>query len=330
MPRAKAKTSPSRTRRRPAAAARLTTLLRRTALGLVTATALSTQLGSCSPWPALAPVLGSSLPSLASLKASLYAPLKALLPALPLSFSLPSLPSLPWPAPATDSARTQPGPQLFADCPQHFPQGIAPAVAPAPRQRALCYDAFAVLHYGETRTPLFVAERLNRASIEAAQGEQRTNRFFADARLPRSERAELSDYKGSGYARGHMAPAGNMPNATAMAQSFSLANMVPQDQKQNSGPWSKIEQDTRRYAARAQGDVFVITGPVFGPASPTVGANQVRVPTHLFKLVYDATTHQAWAHWQPNTPDARVSPPISYRELERRTGLSLLPGVRVR
>ena len=115
-----------------------------------------------------------------------------------------------------------------------------------------------------------------------------------------------------------------------MAQSFSLANMVPQDQRQNSGPWSKIEQDTRRYAARAKGDVFVITGPVFGPGSIAVGANQVRVPTHLFKLVHDATTQKAWAHWPPNAPDARVSPPSSYRELEQRTGLSLLPGVRVR
>ena len=62
---------------------------------------------------------------------------------------------------------------------------------------------------------------------------------------------------------------------------------------------------------------------------PSGGANQVRVPTHLFKLVYDAATHKAWAHWQPNAPDARVSPPISYRELEQRIGLALLPGLRV-
>lgn len=346
MPKAKPKTkspkaSRSRARRRPATG-RLATRLRRAALALVTAGALSTQLASCAPSWARLPAPFDGLASVVSL-----APFKAWLPSLSQLPSLPSLRSLAWP-PSLPSFSWPPSwPPLkpgtakpsvpsqaqadarFADCPQHFPQGIAPAVAPAPQQRALCYDAFAVLHQGDTRTPLFVAERINRQSIEAAKGEQRTNRFFADARLPRSERAELSDYKGSGYARGHMAPAGNMPNATAMAQSFSLANMVPQDQRQNSGPWSKIEQDTRRYAERAQGDVFVITGPVFGPDSTTVGANQVRVPTHLFKLVYDATTQKAWVHWQPNAPDARVSAPISYHELERRTGMALLPGVRV-
>ena len=311
----------SRARRIPTAS-RLLSKLRRTALWLITASALSTQVIRCDTlptWDTLASASGlSSLPSLPSLSSLLA------------RFSLPSFPSLP-----SLTAPSKAGPAgaavtRFAECPEHFPGGIAPAIAKAPHQRELCYDAFAVLHYGATRTPLFVAERLSPQSVEAAKGEQRTNKFFADARLPRSERAELSDYKGSGYARGHMAPAGNMPNATAMAQSFSLANMVPQNQKQNSGPWSKIEQDTRRYAARAQGDVFVITGPVFDANSPTVGPNQVRVPSYLFKLVYDATTHKAWAHWQPNAPDARVSPPISYRELERRIGMALLPGVKVR
>ena len=223
---------------------------------------------------------------------------------------------------------SSPVPTHFSDCRQFFAGGVSPTVQKAPTQRELCYEAFAVLHSGQSKTPVFVAQRLNRASIEDA-GEKRTNKFFADARLPRSERAELSDYKGSGYARGHMAPAGDMPSPTAMAQSFSLANMVPQNASQNSGAWAKIEQDTRRYVLRAKGDVFVITGPVFGPDSQVIGANRVRVPTHLFKLVYDASTGKAWAHWQPNSEEARAGRPISYEELEQRIKMGLLPGVKL-
>ncbi|UJB66464.1 DNA/RNA non-specific endonuclease [Acidovorax sp. YS12] len=169
-----------------------------------------------------------------------------------------------------------------------------------------------------------MAQRLNRRLLEDAD-EKRADRFFADARLPRDERAELEDYKGSGYSRGHMAPAGDMPTPSAMAQSFSLANVVPQNIQHNSGAWAKIEQDTRRYALRAQGDVYVITGPVSTRESESIGPHSVKVPTYLFKLVYDATTGRAWAHWQANREGERVSRPISYAELVRRTGIEFLP-----
>ena len=227
----------------------------------------------------------------------------------------PSAPALP--------AGQQAQSTRFAACPQFFARGIAPALPAAPKQRELCYEAFAILHSGETRTPVFVAEKLNRQAILDAD-EKRGDKFFGDARLPRAERAELTDYKGSGYARGHMAPAGDMPTPAAMAQSFSLANMVPQSMKQNSGPWAKIEKDTRHYASRAKGDVFVITGPVFEPGAATIGPNQVHVPSYLFKLVYDAQTGRAWAHWQANADTTKAGPPISYAELVRRTGVNFL------
>ena len=214
-------------------------------------------------------------------------------------------------------------PTRFAQCPQFFANGQPPQVPDQPALRELCYEAFAVLHSGSTRTPVYVAQRLNRRLIEDAD-EKRANRFFADARLPRDERAELEDYKGSGYSRGHMAPAGDMPTPSAMAQSFSLANMVPQNIQHNSGAWAKIEQDTRRYALRAQGDVYVITGPVFTRESERIGPHGVKVPAYLYKLVYDATTGRAWAHWQANREGERVSRPISYAELVQRTGMEFL------
>jgi endonuclease G len=219
----------------------------------------------------------------------------------------------------------------FQACPQFFVGGASPRIPNAQHlmPRALCYDAFAVLHSGVTKTPVFVAERLNRAHLDDAKGEKRTNKFFADARLPMAERAQLDDYKRSGWSRGHMAPAADMPTAQAMAQSFSLANMVPQAPINNQKPWAGIEKATRQYVMRATGDVYVITGPVFDGSAERIGRG-VWVPTHLYKLVHDATTGRTWAHWIENTDEARAARPISYAELVRRTGIEFLPGVLIR
>jgi endonuclease G len=228
-------------------------------------------------------------------------------------------------------AQTSQAAEDFAACPQFFANAKPPVVAPRPTNRALCYDAFAILHSGESKTPVFVAEKLNRASLADAH-EKRTNKFFADARLRAAERAALEDYKDSGYDRGHMAPAGDIPTAQAMAQSFSLANMVPQAPEHNRGVWAKsIEKATRNYAKRAAGDVFVITGPVYVSSiaqSPGIGAGQVRVPKYLFKLVYDQKQNRAWAYWLENSDATRASKPISYAELVKRTKVDFLPGVR--
>ena len=212
----------------------------------------------------------------------------------------------------------------FADCPQFFP-GKPPTVTKPGKLREVCLNEFAVLHSGETKTPVFVAQRLNAATLEQGQNLKRSNRFYPEARLPRAERAELSDYKGSGYSRGHMAPAGDMGTPEGKAQSFSLANIVPQDAKHNGGPWSKIEQDTRAYVRRAKGDVFVITGPIYEGTEESIGENKVRVPSHIFKLVFDPNTGKSLVHWQANAPETRVTPPITYTEFVSKTGLRLLP-----
>ena len=81
-----------------------------------------------------------------------------------------------------------------------------------------------------------VAERLTRASVEAARRTPRENRFHPDTRLPPGNRAELADYARSGLDRGHMAPPGDTPTDAAQEQSFTLANMIPQAPALNRGP----------------------------------------------------------------------------------------------
>jgi endonuclease G len=216
----------------------------------------------------------------------------------------------------------------FAECRQFFANNTPPDIQHQEelQPRALCFSSFAVLHSGKSHTPIYVAERLTKQALIASQDIPRSNQYFEEARLPEAERSLLDDYRDSGYDRGHMAPAGDMGTIEAKAQSFSLANMVPQNPVNNQNAWRKIEADTRKYVMRAEGDVFVITGPVFDGKPLTIGDSEVRVPQHLFKLVYDPSTGRSWVHWQDNTAEARAGKPISYEELVKRTGVEFLPG----
>ena len=106
------------------------------------------------------------------------------------------------------AASAQAAAPLFNACLDFFPNRTPPVIAEAPEwlARDLCFDAFAVLHSGTRKTPIFAVERLSPDTLDDARDEIRTNRFFADARLRSAERATLADYKGSGFDRGHMAP----------------------------------------------------------------------------------------------------------------------------
>lgn len=233
------------------------------------------------------------------------------------------------PAPPKGQAGKQPSASdSFAQCaeqlPASAPLGLA-SVGTSWMPVALCSDGFAVLYSGLSKTPIVTIERLNRNRLQHAAGQERTDRFYADARLRSAYKADLSDYQGSGYDRGHMAAAANQSTETGMAQSFALSNMVPQDPTNNRKIWSKLEGDVRKYAKRANGNVFVYTGPLFESGAHTIGRNQVWVPSHLYKLVYDEQQQRAWAWVLPNDANATLGPPMSYGRFVERTGRNFLP-----
>ncbi len=98
-----------------------------------------------------------------------------------------------------------------------------------PKTKELCYSAFAIMHSGISRTPLWSAEHLTKERLRHKS--KRTNDFHPDDQLSSDERSELADYARSGYDRGHMAPAADMPNKNAQHECFTLANMVPQNSR---------------------------------------------------------------------------------------------------
>jgi len=221
--------------------------------------------------------------------------------------------------------------RTLVSCAYQFPGGVAFDVndfAPERRATGLCFDHFAEIYSAQSKTPIVTVERLNRSSIQDAQVEERTNAFFPDPRLKAADRASLDDYRGSGYDRGHNAPAADQASPRGMAQCFSLADMAPQSPKNNRGVWAKVEGDVRKYVLRATGDVFVYTGPLFlNQPVATIGKGRVWVPSHFFKLVYDETSHRSWAYILPNADDSRMSPPVSYESFVRQTGYQFLRGL---
>lgn len=169
-------------------------------------------------------------------------------------------------------------------CPGFFLGGEPPAAGGA----VLCKSAYAVAPLAGARLPAWAAEHLTAASVTAAEAETRGGRFFADRALPPGERANLSDYAGSGYDRGHMAPAGDMGDAKTMAESMSLANMVPQAPSLNRILWQDIEKATRGVAT--EGVVFVVTGPIVPADAPRLNG-RVAVPSATFKALYAPGQH---------------------------------------
>ncbi|MGJ7917261.1 DNA/RNA non-specific endonuclease [Massilia sp. LXY-6] len=194
----------------------------------------------------------------------------------------------------------------------------------APQTRELCFGVFSVMHSGVTRTPLWSAEHLEAQEVESAQQLTRENSFHAEQRLPAGQRAELADYARSGFDRGHMAPNGDMPDRDSQRDSFSLANIVPQDGENNRHLWAGIEGVVRKMAKK-EGDLYVVTGPAFlGSNLQKVG--NVLVPTHLYKLVYSPRQKAGAAWFVENKADAKPNV-IPIPELERIIGINLLPAL---
>ncbi len=147
--------------------------------------------------------------------------------------------------------------------------------------------------------------------------------------------AELSDYRGSGYDRGHLAPAADMAySPEAMSDSFYLSNMSPQTGSFNRGIWAQAESYVRNRAADYD-ITYVVTGPVLDKAAEdyaSIGSNKVAVPEYYYKAALfgrnseqDEPEMDIWAVLIPNAKgtdvlDAYV---VSVDEIEEVTGLDL-------
>ena len=196
------------------------------------------------------------------------------------------------------------------------------------------------------RNPKYVLEHFT-AEVLRGDGERSNSNFKEDPSIESRFRAHLDDFRGSGYDRGHMAPASNHKRSQeAMDDTFVLTNISPQvGQGFNRDYWARFERFVQELAGRCN-DVYVVTGPLYLPQPngrggwsmqhPMLGGppRLVAVPTHFYKIVLgegnsaDGSTVLG-AFVMPNAPIDPKTPLTAYAvpvsALEEVSGITFFP-----
>ena len=158
----------------------------------------------------------------------------------------------------------------------------------------------------------------------------RTNPFMEDPFVVTGSASHM-DYEGSGYDRGHLAPAEDMSwSETSMAESFYYSNMSPQLPAFNRGVWKRLEALVR-YWSVAYDSIYIVTGPVLTSGLPAIGPDHVSVPEYFYKVVlrYNGQGANAIGFILPNRASAATlkSFAVPVDSVEKRTGIDFFPAL---
>ncbi len=161
------------------------------------------------------------------------------------------------------------------------PAGQLLEVKSAYPQNLIDYGYFTVDFNADLHIPNWVAWELTAGETS---GSEPRGKFRQDPSVKGC--ATPGDYTGSGYDRGHMAPAADMKHSPqAMEYCFTMTNICPQLHSLNGGTWKKLEEKCRIWA-RADSAILIICGPILTPAPDEfIGPNMVAVPKRFFKAI---------------------------------------------
>ena len=189
---------------------------------------------------------------------------------------------------------------------------------------------YAMSYSEEHEQPEWVAYELTKESIRK-KNVKRSGNFRPDPKV-RKASAVKSDYRGSGYDRGHLVPAGDMAfNKKAMSETFYLSNMSPQIRNFNSGVWRELEERVRDWAWDNK-HIYVVSGPVLTRGIlDKIGPNKVSVPEEYYKVILDYTQPglKGIAFLLPNEISTRplMDYATSIDEIEKITGIDFFPQI---
>lgn len=108
--------------------------------------------------------------------------------------------------------------------------------------------------------------------------------YNEDPKVP-TKSADWRNYRGSGFDRGHLCPAGDRRfSKDAYNQTFYTSNISPQRRDFNAGVWNRLELQVRAWCKR-YGTLQVVVGGVLEPGLDEIGEEDVAVPDRFYKII---------------------------------------------
>jgi endonuclease G len=192
-------------------------------------------------------------------------------------------------------------------------------------EQIIAHHAYALCYSEPHEQAKWVAYELT--ANETNKRYERSDHFLTDP-MVRSGSADNSDYKGSGFDRGHLAPAADMGwSSIAMNESFYYSNMSPQEPGFNRGIWKRLEEQVRSWALEL-GSIYIVTGPVLNKNLPSIG-NGVTIPQEYYKVILfsKGTNTRAIGFLLPNASSrsSLQAFAVSVDRVEQITGIDFFP-----
>ncbi|MAU27536.1 MAG: endonuclease [Muricauda sp.] len=125
--------------------------------------------------------------------------------------------------------------------------------------------------------------------------DDRERPYFIEDPKVKTKSADWRNYKGSGFDRGHLCPAGDRRfSEQAYNETFYTSNISPQKKDFNAGVWNRLEQQIRQWCKR-YGKLYVIAGGVLRPGLKEIGEEGVDVPNQFYKVVFREEENKVYA-----------------------------------
>lgn len=160
---------------------------------------------------------------------------------------------------------------------------------------------------------------------EHLTNDDRKRPYFIEDPWVKSKSADWRNYKGSGYDRGHLCPAGDRRfSEMAYNETFYTSNISPQDREFNAGIWNRLEMKVR-FWAKNYNHLYVFTGGILEKGLQEIGEEDVDVPAYFYKVIAKkkADNWDVLGFIIPNEEQGRplkeFTVPID--QIEKRTGI---------